>query len=219
MNRWAAGRPAAPTAKAGIMSDGGNSDGGNALGRWSRLKEEQRTSKRRGGAAPKLEEAALAPGHEPVPLDPVPDDGPAADATGAPPPDLPPIEELKQDSDYSVFMREGVPEELRRLALRKLWRSNPIFGIRDGLDDYDEDYTMIGMVVEKITSVFDAEKGMPDLAKEEAEAKAKKAKAAKKRKAARAAKKQAEEKSEAQTAGTAADTDDDDLGDGEDEMA
>ena len=135
---------------------------------------------------------------------------------------LPSIEELKEDSDYTVFMREGVPEELRRLALRKLWRSNPFFGFRDGLDDYDEDYTMIGMVAQKVATVFDPEKGMPDRAKEEAEAKAKKAKAAKKRKAAKAAKKQAEEKQEAETEATtadAADTDDENLGDGEDESA
>ena len=198
------------------------SDDDNVLGRWSRLKQEERTTKRRGGAAPKLEVASLEPGQEPVPLDPVPDDGAATDAADAPPPDLPSIEELKEDSDYTVFMREGVPEELRRLALRKLWRSNPFFGFRDGLDDYDEDYTMIGMVAQKVATVFDPEKGMPDRAKEEAEAKAKKAKAAKKRKAAKAAKKQAEENQEAETEATtadAADTDDENLGDGEDESA
>ncbi len=53
---------------------------------------------------------------------------------------LPDINTLKEESDFSVFMSDGVPDKLRRLALRKLWASNPLFGIRDGLNDYDEDF-------------------------------------------------------------------------------
>jgi hypothetical protein len=37
-------------------------------------------------------------------------------------------------------MSEGVSDELRNLALRKLFKA-PVFNIRDGLDEYDEDYT------------------------------------------------------------------------------
>jgi hypothetical protein len=54
--------------------------------------------------------------------------------------DMPPIESLDEDSDYSAFMSEGVSDELRNLALRKLFKA-PVFNIRDGLDEYDEDYT------------------------------------------------------------------------------
>ena len=54
--------------------------------------------------------------------------------------DMPAIESLDEDSDYSGFMSEGVSDELRNLALRKLFKA-PIFNIRDGLDEYDEDYT------------------------------------------------------------------------------
>jgi len=53
---------------------------------------------------------------------------------------LPDINTLKEESDFSVFMSDGVPDKLRRLALRKLWASNPFFGLRDGLNDYDEDF-------------------------------------------------------------------------------
>jgi len=53
--------------------------------------------------------------------------------------DLPDIDTLDRDSDYTVFMRAGVPEELRTLALRKLWRSDPVLANLDGLNDYDED--------------------------------------------------------------------------------
>ncbi len=40
-------------------------------------------------------------------------------------------------------MQKGVPEELKTLALRKLWRSDPIFARIDGLDDYDDNYRAI----------------------------------------------------------------------------
>ena len=54
--------------------------------------------------------------------------------------DMPDLDTLDEDSDYRGFMSEGVSEELRQLALRKLFRSS-VFNIRDGLDEYDEDYT------------------------------------------------------------------------------
>lgn len=53
---------------------------------------------------------------------------------------LPDISTLEEESDFSVFIRDGVPDKLRRLALRKLWASNPLFGFRDGMNDYDEDF-------------------------------------------------------------------------------
>jgi hypothetical protein len=54
--------------------------------------------------------------------------------------DMPPIESLNADSDFSGFMSSKVSEPLRRRALRKLFGSAQ-FNIRDGLDDYDGDYT------------------------------------------------------------------------------
>lgn len=51
------------------------------------------------------------------------------------------IETLDYESDFTVFMDAKVPEALRRMALRKLWRSNPILANIDGLNDYDEDFT------------------------------------------------------------------------------
>ena len=53
---------------------------------------------------------------------------------------MPSIESLDENSDYSGFMSEGVSDALRNLALRKLFKA-PVFNIRDGLDEYDEDYT------------------------------------------------------------------------------
>jgi hypothetical protein len=62
-----------------------------------------------------------------------------ADAA-AEPVELPPLESLDEDSDYSPFLAAGVPSDVRRDALRKLFHS-PKFNVRDGLDDYDLDFT------------------------------------------------------------------------------
>lgn len=66
--------------------------------------------------------------------------------------DMPPIESLDEDSDYSGFMSPNVSDELRNLALRKLFRGG-VFNERDGLDDYDDDFTSF----EKLGNVITAE--------------------------------------------------------------
>ncbi|MEJ2521510.1 MAG: DUF3306 domain-containing protein, partial [Gammaproteobacteria bacterium] len=54
--------------------------------------------------------------------------------------EMPPLESLGPDSDYSPFMSPRVSAELRRKALRQMFRS-PKFNITDGLEVYAEDYT------------------------------------------------------------------------------
>jgi hypothetical protein len=41
------------------------------------------------------------------------------------PAELPSIDELTEDSDYTVFLRKGVPDTMRKAALRKLWVTEP----------------------------------------------------------------------------------------------
>ena len=65
--------------------------------------------------------------------------------------DMPDLESLTEDSDYSGFMSEGVSDELRNLALRKLFRSSG-FNIRDGLDEYDDDFTQFEKLGDIVTS-------------------------------------------------------------------
>lgn len=81
------------------------------LSRWSRLKQEAR---------------------EPAPQ-------PAVDAT-APVPNLPPVDKLTIESDFSGFLHPKVDENLRRAALKKLF-SDPHFNVMDGLDTYIDDYS------------------------------------------------------------------------------
>jgi hypothetical protein len=62
--------------------------------------------------------------------------GSPADASA----ELPPIESLNENSDYSAFLSSDVSADIQRKALRKLFQS-PKFNVRDGLDDYDLDFT------------------------------------------------------------------------------
>jgi len=54
--------------------------------------------------------------------------------------DMPPLESLDENSDYSAFFSPKVSETLRQQALRKLFHFQK-FNVSDGLNDYDDDYT------------------------------------------------------------------------------
>jgi hypothetical protein len=88
----------------------------NFLGRWSRLKTEDRQ-----------------PAAEP----------PAAQKSEAEqkPPELPPLDKLTPDSDFSGFMHPKVEDALRRAALKKLF-ADPHFNIPDPFEPYSGDWTV-----------------------------------------------------------------------------
>ena len=65
--------------------------------------------------------------------------------------DMPPLDSLDENSDYSGFLSPGVSEALRRRALRKLF-SSAVFNIPDGLDDYDDDFTSFAALGDIVTS-------------------------------------------------------------------
>jgi hypothetical protein len=106
------------------------------LRRWSRRKAEARS------AATAAPESSSDPAER---ARPAPEQPPQAEnAAPAPidPKDLPDLESLDASSDFTIFMRPGVPLELRNQALRKLWRSDPVLANLDGLLEYGEDYTI-----------------------------------------------------------------------------
>lgn len=82
--------------------------------RWSRRKQQART------------EASVAA--KPAPAE-------------APPPELPPLESLTPESDFSGFMHPKVDEGVRRTALKTLFR-DPRYNVMDGLDVYIDDYSV-----------------------------------------------------------------------------
>ena len=103
---------------------------GGFLDRWSRRK--------RGEVADPLEVApAAAPpaAREAETVEPPEDDEAVLDRLGFRHPDLLDGDELKR------FVRAAVPQHLKRIALRRLWRSNPVLANLDGLNDYDTDFT------------------------------------------------------------------------------
>ena len=55
-------------------------------------------------------------------------------------PELPPIDSLTIDSDFSPFMAKDVDATVRQSALKKLFR-DPRFNVMDGLDVYIDDYS------------------------------------------------------------------------------
>lgn len=89
------------------------------LARWSRLKQEQRSS----------EVASEAPA--------VPAPAQADEAA----PDLPPVEQLTPESDFAPFMHPKVADGLRRTALKKLF-SDPRYNVIDKFEAYSDDYTV-----------------------------------------------------------------------------
>ncbi len=76
---------------------------------------------------------------------------PEADAPVLTDADMPALESLDEHSDYSGFLSPGVSEKLRRLAMRKLFTA-AVFNVRDGLDDYDEDFTQFEGLGDMVTS-------------------------------------------------------------------
>lgn len=69
------------------------------------------------------------------------------------------IETLTNESDFQIFLKDGVPESLKQLALRKLWRTHPVFANLDGLNDYDENFANPNMIMETFDSAWKVGKG------------------------------------------------------------
>lgn len=108
------------------------------LSRWSRRK--------RGEAEPVEPPEAVAeaapPAAEPPPAPPVAEERePEFDLS-----QLPPLDSLTAESDFSVFLKPGVPAAIRGAALRKAWVADPL--IRDYVSplDYGWDFNAPGGV-------------------------------------------------------------------------
>jgi hypothetical protein len=84
----------------------------NFLSRWSRLKQESKD-------LPREKETAK---------------------TESAPPELPPVEKLTPESDFTGFMHPKVEDALRRVALKKLF-SDPHFNVPDPFEAYSGDWT------------------------------------------------------------------------------
>ncbi len=123
-------------------------DEDGVLGRWSRRKL-----------------AARAPGPAadppaPAEADPQPDDAALPEAELLAKLGLPDPDTLSEGDDFAAFLKAGVPDALRRRALRRLWLSNPALANIDGLVDYGEDFTDAAMVPEVLATAYKVGKGL-----------------------------------------------------------
>ncbi|GEO40972.1 hypothetical protein SAE02_51200 [Skermanella aerolata] len=101
------------------------------LGRWARLKRTR--------AAEVSEPAAEipeVPEAEPEPFDPA---------------SLPALDTLDAVSDYTAFLKPGVPRELRTMALRRAWATDPAITGYKTLADYDWDFNAPGYGALRVT--------------------------------------------------------------------
>lgn len=139
------------------------------LSRWSRRKAEARQGLRKKPAAG-APEAAEAEARETVALTDASAPSPEPHAEPSSPKDESEADRaaefedfdfdaLDYESDYTQFMEKGVPEAVRRRALRKLWHSNPILANLDGLNDYDEDFTDAALAVDVLQSAYKVGRG------------------------------------------------------------
>jgi hypothetical protein len=102
------------------------------LGRWARLKRSRAAEV---SEEPKVVEPS-EPEVEPEPFDPA---------------SLPALETLDAVSDYTAFLKPGVPRELRVLALRRAWATDPAITGYKTLADYDWDFNAPGYGALRVT--------------------------------------------------------------------
>lgn len=111
------------------------SDEQNRLSRWSQRKLAARRGETMPDDAPPVAAGETSPARAVT--------VPPETAADEPVPELPSIDELTSESDYTVFLKKGVPAALTKAALRKLWSSDPVLANLDGLNDYDEVYNAV----------------------------------------------------------------------------
>jgi hypothetical protein len=108
------------------------------LERWSRRKADVKAG---------VEVEADPPVEDAIAQTPVPEEPTQAPVAV----ELPDLDSLDAESDYSAFMSPGVDADLRRKALRKLF-SSPKFNVIDDMDDYCGDYTKFESLGDIVTA-------------------------------------------------------------------
>jgi hypothetical protein len=116
------------------MSDN-NTDAGGFFSRWSQRKQ----AVKQGVQLPEPLVPATASPHSlqtQAPVEPVQQQ---ATVENQNPPTLDDVAKLTPESDFSSFMTQNVPSEIKNAAVKKLF-ADPHFNIMDGLDIYIGDY-------------------------------------------------------------------------------
>lgn len=74
--------------------------------------------------------------------------------------ELPDPEKIKKEKGLDLFFKDGVPDRLRQIALRRVWKLNPIIRFADAeINDYHEDFTDAATVIEGMQTAYQVGKG------------------------------------------------------------
>ena len=103
--------------------------GDHFLSRWSKRKHAANRGEAPGEPAPVVTPSPSVTAQQPQ----------GAALSGTPQP-LPPVETLTPESDFTPFMKPEVDADVKRAALRTLFR-DPRYNVMDGLDVYIDDYS------------------------------------------------------------------------------
>lgn len=109
------------------------------LARWSRRKQKARAVADASLPSPAADPEGLAPL-------PTPAEDPAAGAVDLS--SLPPIDSIDAATDVTAFLRQGIPQDLSRAALRRAWSADPairdFIGLAENAWDFNDPNAMPG---------------------------------------------------------------------------
>lgn len=125
------------------------------LDRWSARKQAAR-------ATPEPAPDAPPPGEAP-PQPPSVSEAEAAEMTDAEVLErlaLPDPSAIEDSGALKGFLRQGVPQRLKRIALRRMWALSPHQAALDGLVDYAEDFSDAAVAVETLATTYEVGRGL-----------------------------------------------------------
>ena len=68
---------------------------------------------------------------------------------------LPDPNKVKKEEELNVFFKSSIPERLKRIAMRRLWRINPIISFADSeINDYADDFTDAANVIDDLQTSY-----------------------------------------------------------------
>ena len=76
--------------------------------------------------------------------------------------ELPDPENCTDSEQLDGFFDGQVPDRLRQLAMRRLWRLNPLFRFADEMVEYGEDFTDAATVIPNMQTAYKVGKGYMD---------------------------------------------------------
>ena len=68
-------------------------------------------------------------------------------------------EKIEVEAGLEAFFENGLPDRLRQMALRRMWRLNPLFRFADEMVEYGENYTDAATVIDGMTTAYQVGKG------------------------------------------------------------